>query len=173
MKKTTWLLILLAGCGEEQASAPGAPWTGLQAGLRGVTSAEAWLIGGGFSAPTAEDAAKGREPRFNSDYLTYKEISGPVALTDSVRKDLIRLLGDPKVVGNGVHPCMPTPGVKIRFLRPPAEPVLVFFCFECHELIAYEGQVQREHKGFDDGVGPLAAVAKKIFPNDPGIQRLK
>ena len=155
MNKRIWVLLLLAGCGGQEKPA------GVLGTLEAATAAEAWRIAGDPRKPG------------DYDYFAYSVISGPVSLSNSLRSELTKTLWDPRIRSDNVHPCIPSPGVKVRYSRPNAAPLWIFFCFECHELFVYEDAAQQDHKGFDDAVGDLAAVMKKIFPNDAVIQGLK
>jgi hypothetical protein len=166
------LLALAAGCGGSDAptAAPG-EWKGLADALRGASPAEAWRIAGGGGIQTPTPPGTPPEPR--KGYLESRELSGPVLLSDSQRKTLTKILSDPASITDGVHPCIPSPGIKVRYTRQGREPVWVLFCFECHEVFVYEGSLQREHKGFDNAVAALSRVMKEIFPQDEVIQHLK
>ena len=175
MKHILWSVLLLAGCGEQSApnTAARGPWLGLGPALKDGGQAEAWRITGG-GPPTPEEARRGaRDESLSGDYLSYREIAGPVPLSRSLQNDLTRILSDSTLINDGVHPCIPTPGVKVRYTRAKGVPISICFCFECNELFVYEGTIRREHKGFDPGASALSKVFKKVFPKDPIIQALK
>lgn len=160
MRRLLGVLLVLAGCGDsEPAAAPNALWTTRAAALKSAASADAWRIGG--------------DPAGGGDFFAYREISGPLALSEPQRKELVALLVDPKVLDDALHPCILNPGVKVRFTRPGGIPVWVFFCFECTEVVVYEDRQRREHKGFGGDGGALARFMKRIFPKDTAIQGLK
>ncbi|HZF00236.1 MAG TPA: hypothetical protein VE981_24715 [Planctomycetota bacterium] len=144
--------------GGKQQAAP-TTWSGLAAAIRSASAVDAWTIAG--------------EPPEEKGYFDYAETSKQVALQAPAIRSLAALFGDPKNFGDSPKPCMPFPGVKIRYTRPDAVPVWVFICFQCAELFVYEGRTPRESKQIDSCLQALGAVMKKIFPDSESIQNLK
>ena len=163
MRRAVVLALLLgAGCGggeaiEPPGGKPSGAWVGLAAALAAPTAVDAWTISG--------------EPRGGS-YFAYPESSRRTPVDSANIRALTSILSDPKSFSKDYAPCSPRPGVKVCYARKGAEPIWVFFCFECGELFVYEGSMSREHLPFYPSV-VLNGIMKKIFPRDTEIQNLK
>lgn len=149
-------------------SPPPAPWKDLATGIKDAVSVEAWLIAGGGPPVAPRPGVPEEKPP--SSYFDYKEISGPVTLGAGSAKELTAALSGLKT---GARPCIPAPGVKLKFNRPTLHPVWVFICFECNELFVYEGLASQDACTIDDVRSQLLAALKPLFPKDPDFQRLK
>jgi hypothetical protein len=73
--------------------------------------------------------------------------------------------------------CAPNCGLVFTFRRAEA-PVRVALCFDCNTLGIYDSpeagaQEINLEEDFDPIRAPLAAVAKRVFPSDPEIQRIQ
>lgn len=165
MKRSRFaVLILLAGCDNRPAveppgGKPKGPWIGLSAALAQAASIDAWMVSD--------------DPMKNRDYLTYPETSGRTPVQPSESRSLTSLLSNPASFSDTPGPCYPSPGFKVRYARPDAEPIWMLFCLDCAELFIYEGSQFREHKELDPSVMALTALFRKIFPNDGRPQKLK
>jgi len=134
-------------------------WKDLATGIETATTVDVWRIEGDL---------KGGE-----SYFEYKELAGPVTLHHADASGLKAILSDSSLTKEGAQPCELRPGVKLRFNRPDPYPVWVFLCFECDELIVYEGKTPCDGRLFKEGRSKLLAVVKPLFPKDDFIQGLK
>lgn len=151
------LLLAAGGCGQ---AAVEKSFDGVEAVLRSPTKVEAFRVGTADGNP------------HSTDYRAMPETAGPVAVDPATASELARILLDPKSYSPHPKPCVPNPGVKLRFTAG-SRTVEVFLCFECSELFVYEGARSRGALEFDPAHGSLVIVVKRLFPKDPAIQALK
>jgi hypothetical protein len=102
----------------------------------------------------------------------------PVVVSPSDAQQIQRLLlQHSSYVWESAKPCAPNYGLVFTFRRADAL-VRVALCFECDTLGIYDSadadaqEINREGD-FDPIRTLLAAVAKRVFPNDSDIQRLQ
>ncbi len=156
MKRAATLLLLLAGCGG--TAKPAIP---IQDLLASDAKAEAFRI-----VPPAPPAPPA------GDFLAWKEVAGPVPVPPSTARALAALLMDPASYQDASKPCVPIPGVKLRYTRG-AERGEILFCFECLMLFTYRNGAVAGQADFDPGARPFARLLKPLFPQDPAIQALR
>mgnify|MGYP004137711973 FL=1 len=102
------------------------------------------------------------------DYLI---LNGPVPVEAQIGADIAAILQKDIYEWNMAKGCEPIPGVAVEYTKG-ANKVLIFFCFECDILLTYLNGNRVSGEDFDRAHGSLAALVKKIFPNDPDIQKL-
>jgi len=72
-----------------------------------------------------------------------------------------------------VKPCIPNYGVLLTF-RDSAGPVSVALCFKCDLFAIFRNDYRvNKEEDFDLIYEQLVAIAARLFPNDPQIQKLK
>jgi hypothetical protein len=150
------LLALVAGCG-------GARVSGLVGGeasvetIRTATNVTAYRLDGRLGAK-ADKSMHG-----------YPVLAGPVEVDAASRATLADvLLDDDTYLWDVAKACEFMPGVLIRY-----EGLDVLLCFSCDELEVYVGNKQVGHEDFDPRRKDLVAVAKRLFPDDAAIGKLR
>ena len=133
------------------------------AALRAPDSTQAWRT-------TAEFAVKeGTETKGKlADYVI---LNGPVPVKESISTAIAGLLKKDIYEWNMAKGCEPIPGVAIEYTKG-GDKLLIFFCFECDILLTYLNGKRVGGEDFDRIHRALANEVKKIFPNDPAIQKL-
>ena len=166
MKLALMLMALLASLGCQSGSAKveqlfGGPEA--MAALRAPDSTQAW-------STTAEFAVKkGTETKGKlADYVI---LNGPVPVKESISTAIAGLLKKDIYEWNMAKGCEPIPGVAIEYTKG-GDKLLIFFCFECDILLTYLNGKRVDGEDFDRIHRALANEVKKIFPNDPDIQKL-
>ncbi len=131
--------------------------------LRAPDSVQAWRT-------TAKFAVKpGTETKGElADYLI---LNGPVPVKESISTAIADLLQRDIYEWNMAKGCEPIPGVAIEYTQG-TNKLLIFFCFECDILLTYLNGNRVSGEDFDRIHRALANEVKKIFPNDPDIQKL-
>jgi hypothetical protein len=130
------------------------------------------------SEVTAERLHYRQESPQDSSRLESYEHGAPVVVPPTDAKEIQRLLLQrSSYVWGSVKACIPNYGLVFTFRRDDAV-VRVALCFDCNTLGIYDSpapgaqEINRE-EDFDPIRAPLAAVARRVFPNDPEIQRLQ
>ena len=181
---TVLLLAFLSGCGNAriqslsdariQSLMGGEAAYALIADLSKSRVCEAYRIDGyGISGPTAIGDAPGAKADKPRRLQGYPIISGPTAIDDASRAILSKVLTDPDTyLWDSAKPCEFVPGVALR-LSDANVRVDVLVCFSCEELEMYTNGKRVGHEDFDSRRTDLLRVAKQLFPEDEGIQKLK
>jgi hypothetical protein len=101
-----------------------------------------------------------------------KILSGSVAVDSETARALSDILKDPHTYGwDFAKGCKFDPGVAVRFTAG-ASTVDVILCFHCEELQVYLNEQNVGGEDFDAATAKLAAIVKRIFPDDEEIQKL-
>lgn len=99
-------------------------------------------------------------------------VSGPVAVDENTARELAEILKSPNTYGwDFAKGCKFDPGVVIRFASQ-SSAVDVVFCFHCEELQIYRDGKRVGGEDFDAASNRLAAIMKRVFPDDEEIQKL-
>ena len=147
---TVLLLAFLSGCGNAR--------------IQG-------LMGGEAACALIADLSKSRA--CEAYRIDGYGISGPTAIDDASRATLSKVLTDPDTyLWDSAKPCEFVPGVALR-LSDANVRVDVLVCFSCEELEMYTNGKRVGHEDFDSRRTDLLRVAKQLFPEDEGIQKLK
>ena len=133
------------------------------AALRAPDSTQAWRTTAKFSVKEGTET-KGKL----ADYVI---LNGPVPLKESISTAIAGLLKKDIYEWNMAKGCEPIPGVAIEYTKG-GDKLLVFTCFECDSLITYLNVKRVGGEDFERIHRALAIEVKKIFPNDPPIQKL-
>jgi len=137
------------------------------------------LLGGDASVALIRDAAitayridgMGRGAGPGKRLHGYPVLQGPVDVDEESRAALASvLLDDGTYEWDSSKTCEFLPGVLLRYEAD--VPVDVLLCFSCDELEVFVGKRQVGHEDFDVRRPDLVRVAKRLFPNDPAIQKL-
>ncbi len=98
--------------------------------------------------------------------------TGPVAVDAGTARDLAGILKDPHTYGwDFAKGCKFDPGVVLRFTAGTST-VDVILCFHCEELQSYLNGKKVGGEDFDAATARIAAIVKRLFPNDEEIQKL-
>jgi len=133
------------------------------AALRGPDSTQAWRTTAPFIVKEGTET-KGKL----ADYVILR---GPVPVKENISTAIAGLLQRDIYEWNMAKGCEPIPGVAIEYTKG-ADKLLIFFCFECDILLTYLNGNRVGGEDFDRIHRALANEVKKIFPNDPDIQKL-
>lgn len=99
-------------------------------------------------------------------------LSGPIAVDEKTTRELAQILANPGTYGwDFAKGCIFDPGVAIRFTHK-SSIVEVVFCFHCKELQVYRNGTKVGGEDFDAASNRLAAILKRVFPDDDEIQKL-
>jgi len=99
-------------------------------------------------------------------------VSGPVAVDSETARALAVILKDPRTYGwEFAKGCKFDPGVAVRFTSATST-IDVIFCFHCEELQIYLDDKRVGGEDFDAASHRLAAIMKRLFPDDEEIQKL-
>lgn len=110
----------------------------------------------------------------SGEYRDWVVSAGPVDVDAAASREIAKILLEPKSYYRGApKACVPTPGVKLKFIGAGERTVWVYLCFECEMLFVEEGKTSRGGDDFDPAARALAALMKKLFPKDPEIQLLR
>ena len=166
MKLALMLMALLASLGCQSGSAKveqlfGGPEA--MAALRAPDSTQAWRTTAEFAVKEGTEA-KGKL----ADCVI---LNGPVPVKESISTAIAGLLKKDIYEWNMAKGCEPIPGVAIEYTKGD-DKLLIFFCFECDILLTYLNGKRVGGEDFDRIHRALANEVKKIFPNDPDIQKL-
>jgi hypothetical protein len=135
---------------------------GLQAVLR-PEKVEAYRVASPHKSP------KGDEPETIGGANV---VSGPVVVDAKAARDLAEILRNSDTYGwDFAKGCKFDPGVVIRFAGKTTT-IDVVFCFHCEELQIWRDGARVGGEDFDAASGKLAAIMKRIFPEDEEIQTL-
>ena len=166
MKMILCAILLAATLGCQSSSAKveqlfGGPEA--MAALGAPDSTQAWRT-------TAEFAVKkGTETKGKlADYVI---LNGPVPVNEKISTAIAELVKKDIYEWNMAKGCEPIPGVAIEYTKG-TDKLLIFFCFECDILLTYLNSKRVGGEDFDRIHRALANEVKKIFPNDPAIQKL-
>lgn len=103
----------------------------------------------------------------------YKITSPPAKLSAEQIKQLAAILADPGSYSFDVAKgCEFMPGVAL-VAQAGKQEIVVLLCFDCRELAIFVGGKKVGHEDMDNAQGKLAALVKKLFPDDKEIQSLK
>jgi hypothetical protein len=99
-------------------------------------------------------------------------LSGPVAVDETTARELAEILRNSDTYGwDFAKGCKFDPGVVIRFASRTST-IDVVFCFHCEELQIWRDGRPVGGEDFDAASRKLAAIMKRIFPEDREIQDL-
>jgi len=99
-------------------------------------------------------------------------LSGPVTVDETSRRDLAEILRNPGTYDwDSAKGCKFDPGVVVRFASR-STTIDVVFCFHCEELQIWRDGARVGGEDFDAASPSLAAIMKRIFPEDAEIQKL-
>jgi hypothetical protein len=99
-------------------------------------------------------------------------LSGPVTVDENSARELADILRNPGTFDwDSAKGCKFDPGVVIRFISKTTT-IDVVFCFHCEELQIWRDDTRVGGEDFDAASHRLAAIMKRIFPEDPEIQNL-
>ena len=99
-------------------------------------------------------------------------LSGPVAVDEATARDLAEILKSADTYRwDSAKACKFDPGVAIRFIGK-SSTTDVLFCFHCEELQVWRDGKRVGGEDFDADRKRIAAIMKRIFPDDEGIQGL-
>ena len=99
-------------------------------------------------------------------------LSGPVTVDEESSRELTEILRNPGTYDwDSAKGCKFDPGVVVRFASK-LSTIDVVFCFHCEELQIWRDGARVGGEDFDAASHKLAAIMKRIFPEDPEIQSL-
>jgi len=100
------------------------------------------------------------------------EVEGPIGVDPASARELSGILTDDQSYGWDYYkPCLPEPGVKLRFIRRTAH-TDVYLCFRCGTLMDADTNRPWAMANFDPAHMKLAAAIKRIFPKTSESQLL-
>jgi len=108
-----------------------------------------------------------------SDDLKHYKVGEPLKVDAATLTELRKLILDPKIDDpDSAKGCLPVWGVRLDFVTP-KKTVSIYLCYQCYILAAAEGQKFVGGGDFDPAYDQLAAIAKRLFPNDKDIQNMR
>lgn len=102
----------------------------------------------------------------------YPIIAGPVAVPTKEATALADILRRDDYEWDSITRCLIEPGIAVRF-KGKATTVEVLFCFKCDQILVFQAGQEVGNEEFDHLRGELAAVFKRVFPDDRVIQNLE
>jgi hypothetical protein len=126
-------------------------------------------------APDRVEAFRLKEPSPRDPYTipeSVNEVEGPIAVDTGSARELSGILTDDESYLWDIDKnCLPTPGMKLRFVRRGSH-ADVYLCFSCRILMDGGRMSPVWWANFDPAHMKLAAVIKRIFPKTSESQLL-